>query len=137
LATFKLAGIALGMKIFNLVCIILFLVSAGLQYNDPDPYLWIPIYLYGAFLCFQAYHKKYKPILYFIGLIVYVSYATYLFFDKQGVVSWIGDHGGESIVASMKATKPWIEETREFGGLLILTIVLIINMIWLKNLRKK
>jgi hypothetical protein len=31
----------------------------------------------------------------------------------------------------MKATKPWIEETREFGGLLILIVVLICNMIWL------
>jgi len=33
----------------------------------------------------------------------------------------------------MKATKPWIEETREFGGLLILIVVLLINMAWLKK----
>jgi flagellar biogenesis protein FliO len=31
----------------------------------------------------------------------------------------------------MKATKPWIEETREFFGLLILIVALVVNMIWL------
>jgi len=33
----------------------------------------------------------------------------------------------------MKATKPWIEETREFGGLLILITALIINMVWFRK----
>jgi hypothetical protein len=31
----------------------------------------------------------------------------------------------------MKATKPWIEETREFFGLILLIIALGINMIWI------
>jgi hypothetical protein len=33
----------------------------------------------------------------------------------------------------MKATKPWIEETREFFGLLLLILALVMNMIWLRN----
>ncbi|WP_395805537.1 transmembrane 220 family protein [Daejeonella sp.] len=43
------------MKIFNLVFCLLFIVSAGLQYNDPDPYLWITIYLIGALISFKAF----------------------------------------------------------------------------------
>ena len=122
-----------GMKIFNIVFIILFVLSAALQYNDPDPYIWAPIYLYGAYLCYRAINKKYNPVLYIIGLVVYLGYAIYLFFDKQGVLSWAKEHDAENIVQTMKATKPWIEETREFGGLLILIIVLVINMIWLSK----
>jgi hypothetical protein len=30
----------------------------------------------------------------------------------------------------MKAEKPWIEETREFGGLLILMIAMAVNLIY-------
>ena len=56
------------MKVFNVVFIIVFIVSAALQYNDPDPYVWMPLYLYGAFLCYQALKKKYHPVLYVIGL---------------------------------------------------------------------
>ncbi len=121
------------MKIFNIIFIIVFIFSAVLQYNDPDPYVWVPIYLYGAYLCYQAIRKKYNPVLYIIGLVVYIGYAIYLFFDKQGVLSWVGEHDAESITQSMKATKPWIEETREFGGLLILIVVLLINMAWLRK----
>jgi len=121
------------MKIFNIIFIIIFIFSAALQYNDPDPYIWVPIYLYGAYLCYQAIYKKYNLILYIIGLVIYIGYAVYLFFDKQGVLSWFGEHNAESITQTMKATKPWIEETREFGGLLILIVVLLINMAWLKK----
>jgi len=121
------------MKVFNVFFIIVFILSAALQYNDPDPYIWMPLYLYGAFLCYQALEKKYNPLLYIIGLVVYFSYAVYLFFDKEGVVSWARDHGAENIAQTMKATKPWIEETREFGGLLILMVVLICNIIWLSK----
>ena len=120
------------MKIFNIIFTIVFVLSAALQYNDPDPYLWVPVYLYGAYLCYQAIHKKYNPVLYIIGLVIYVGYALYLFFDKQGVLNWVNEHNAESITQSMKATKPWIEETREFGGLLILIVVLLINMLWLR-----
>lgn len=124
------------MKIFNIIFIFLFIVGAALQYNDPDPYIWIPIYLYGAFVCYRALQKKYNPVLYLIGFIVYIGYAAYLFFDKQGVLSWIGEHNAESLTQSMKATEPWIEETREFGGLFILIVVMLINMVWLKKINR-
>jgi hypothetical protein len=119
------------LKALNIFFIILFVVSAALQYNDPDPYLWMPLYLYGALLCFLALRKKYKPLLYIIGLVIYSGYAMYLLLDANGLLSWINDHDAEDIFQSMKATKPWIEETREFFGLILLIIALGINMIWI------
>lgn len=116
------------MKTFNLIFTFLFILFAGLQYNDPDPLLWIPIYLFAAFLCWKAskgiYHKK----LLVLGLGLYGLYAIYLLLDKNGVISWASEHAAESLVTSMKAEKPWIEETREFGGLLILMAVFAVNL---------
>lgn len=125
------------MKIINWFFIALFILSAALQYNDPDPYIWMPIYLYGALFCFLAIRGTYKPSLYLVGIIVYAIYAAFLFFDKAGVLNWIDEHNAESIVQSMHADKPWIEETREFFGLLILIVAAVLNMIWLSNSRRK
>lgn len=117
------------MKVLNIIFILVFISSAALQYNDPDPYIWIPVYLFAAWLCYQSIKGIYRPGLYYTGLAVYILYALYLFFDKNGVLSWQQEHNAENIVQTMKAAKPWIEETREFGGLLICIAALLINMI--------
>lgn len=121
------------MKIFNIIFIILFVVAAVLQYNDPDPYIWVPLYLFGAFLCYRAIKRKFDLSLYLIGFVAYGIYAVYLFFDKFGVMNWATEHHSDNIAQTMKASAPWIEETREFFGLLILILVLLINFIWLKR----
>ncbi len=115
------------MKLFNIIFCILFVICAGLQYNDPDPYVWIPVYLYGAVLCWFAFKGEYygAPIL--VGVICYLLYATFLFFTKDGVLDWVTKHNAEDIASTMKATKPWIEDTREFFGLIILSVILLIN----------
>ncbi len=118
------------MKILNIFFALSFLLFAGLQYNDPDPYLWIPIYLYAATLCWLAFRNRFFPWAYLIGMLIYLAYAVYLFFDKNGVLSWATEHNAEDLVQTMKAEKPWIEETREFGGLLIAFAALLINYLY-------
>lgn len=125
------------MKAFNVVFIIVFIIFAALQYNDPDPYIWMPIYLYGAWLCYQAYHKKYNSKLYIAGFVVYLGYALFLLLDKTGVINWATQHNAINIAAQMKADKPWIEETREFFGLLIIVGVMLANMFWLRKQVRK
>ena len=121
------------MKVFNLLFCLLFILSAALQYNDPDPYIWMPIYLYGAVLCWLAFRDKFYPRAYLTGIIIYAVYAAGLFFWKNGVLDWINKHNAEDIAATMKAEKPWIEETREFFGLIILIVVLMINYFYAKR----
>jgi hypothetical protein len=123
-------------KALNIFFIIIFVISAALQYNDPDPYIWMPLYLYAALLCYLALKKDYNPALYFIGLAVYIVYAIYLFFNETGVLNWAKEHHAENIAQTMKATKPWIEETREFFGLMIVIFALIVNLIWLRKHKK-
>jgi hypothetical protein len=117
------------MKIFNLLFAFLFLVAAILQYNDPDPYVWIPIYMYGAVLCWLAFRGRYFPQLCILGAIAFFGYSLYFFFTENGVLDWIRQHNAENIAETMKAEKPWIEDTREFFGLIILVVVLLINYV--------
>ncbi len=115
------------MKLFNIIFAVVFLFFAALQYNDPDPYSWIPIYMYAAALCWYAFKGKYFPKAYLFGIAIYFGYAIFLVFTKNGVLDWINEHNAESLVQTMKAEKPWVEDTREFGGLVILIVVLTIN----------
>ncbi len=115
------------MKLLNLLFCLIFIFFAALQYNDPDPYVWMPVYLYAAALCWLAFRGKYFAVAYLVGITIYLVYAVYLFFTKDGVLDWVKNHNAENITETMKATKPWIEETREFFGLVILITVLLID----------
>lgn len=130
------------MKIFNVVFCVLFVLFAALQLNDPDPFIWMPIYLYGALFCALAAVGKYYKGWYLFGILAFLGYAVYLFFTKDGVLSWMTEHHAENIAGTMKAEKPWIEDTREFFGLFILIVVLLINYVntgqkSAKKMRKK
>lgn len=122
------------MKIFNIISCVIFVISAALQYNDEDPLLWIPLYLYGAWLCYLAVKGRYIPKAYAVGIGVYTAFVIYFLVFKHGVVDWFQHHPARDLVKSMKADQPWIEETREVMGLLILIGVLLIN--WLVASRR-
>lgn len=124
------------MKIFNLVFVMLFVLFAALQYNDPDPWLWIPIYLFAAILCWLAFRGKYYRNAFLFGIVAYLGYAVFLFFDEDGVLDWITKHEAANIAGSMKAENPWIEDTREFFGLLIMVAVFTINYFYSKKKKR-
>lgn len=119
----------------NLFFAIIFFISAALQYNDPDPLLWIGLYLYAALICLLGLRNRFYPAACLAGIAVYTLYAIYLFFADNGVAAWLADHEAESLVTSMKAEKPWIEITREFFGLFIMIIALAINFAQSKKFR--
>ena len=122
------------MKFFNIIFCVVFILFAVVQYNDPDPYLWVPIYLYPALLCYLKFiQKPISTIAYWAGFLVFGVYAIYKMFDTNGIIDWIQFHNASNIASTMKAEKPWIEESREFFGLLIILIVLGINYIQKSN----
>jgi hypothetical protein len=109
------------MKIVNIILTLIFLLFAGWQYNDTDPYIWIPIYLFVAVVCGMAAFKNYATWVTLGGLVVMGIYTlTYI----PAFVEWI-QMGMPSIVETMKAEKPYVELTREFGGLVIADLVLL------------
>jgi hypothetical protein len=113
--------------IINVIFCLSFLVFAYLNLNDIDWYLWVPIYVAVAACCGLACFGMYYPNLY-VGLITfYLLYAVKLFFEKDGVKDWIVKYRAPSLVETMQAEKPFIENTREFFGLLIISGALIID----------
>lgn len=113
--------------ILNIVFCLSFLVFAWLNFNDIDAWLWVPIYLAPSILCGLTVFGMYYPTVY-IGLIAfYLVYAIILFFGKDGVKDWVVKYNRPSITETMQATKPYIEKTREFFGLLIVIATLALN----------
>lgn len=113
--------------ILNVIFFVSFLGFAYVNLNDKDAYIWVPIYTLPAILCGLAVFNKIFPSVYLFIMGFYVAYAIYLFFAKDGVLDWFTKYNRKSIVESMQATKPYIEQTREFFGLLIVTGALALN----------
>ena len=109
------------MKIFNIILSLLFVLFAYFQYNDPDPWSWIAIYLAVAVICgFAAFGKYFRWGI----LLLLTALTIYWAILLPDFISWIGE-GMPTITGSMKAESPHIELVREFLGLLILIGTLI------------
>ena len=104
-----------------------FLAFAWVNLNDSDSWLWVPIYMAASILCGLAGFQFFYPLAYLVLIAFYLIYALILFFGKDGVRDWITKYHTPSITESMKVTKPYIEKTREFFGLLIISAALALN----------
>lgn len=114
-------------SILNVIFFLAFTVFAYFNLNDKDAWLWVSIYMIAAVLCLLNVFNIHYPVLTLIMIFFYISYALLLFFSKNGVWDWLTKYKKESLVQSMQATKPYIEKTREFFGLLIISAALLMN----------
>ena len=119
------------MRYFNLFLCILFTLSAGLQFNDPDPAFWVAIYAGMAIIAGMAAFKKYYTWLILLGMAVM---AFEIFRLMPAFWTWITS-GMPSIVGSMKAESPHIELVREFLGIILCFGVLV--MYYIQSRRQK
>jgi len=112
-------------KVVDVILVILFVLFAIVQWNDPDSLLWILMYLAVAGVAAQPLIGKYyeKLTIGFLGVLV-VSLLTYV----PAVIDWFSD-GMPTITGSMKASSKYIELVREFFGLLI-SIVAVGYYVW-------
>jgi len=88
----------------------------------------IPLFLLSVMSCAYAFKRINALRLNIFNIAVYSAYAVYLFVAQDGVISWAVDHNFDSLTHSMLASAPWIENTREFGGLFIMWVVCSINL---------
>ncbi len=108
----------------NLIVAAVFVLFAYFQLNDPDPWRWVILYGAVALMYGLAAFGKYFQIVVYLLFAVSIAWLLSLLPD---FVNWIRD-GAESIVGTMKAEEPHIELTREFLGLVIVLIALV--MLW-------
>jgi Transmembrane family 220, helix len=121
------------MKILNGILALMFLSFAWLQVNDPDPILWILIYGAMVAVCVMAFLKIYKPYLMSALALGYSVYMVILF---PGVKAWFHSENLSLLWDDLAKMQYWyIEEAREFLGLMICLSVLVFYSIPL--IRKK
>lgn len=113
--------------ILNVIFCLAFLGFAYVNLNDKDAWLWVSIYAAAAICCGLVAFNITFPVVYLVLIAFYLIYALILFFAKDGVRDWIVKYNKPSIVETMQATKPYIEKTREFFGLLIVAAALAID----------
>ncbi len=117
------------MRILNLVLAVMFLVFASLQLNDPDPITWILIYGTMAVVCVMAAFEFYVR---WLMIVQFVSYGVYAIILIPAFWTWVGSPDRSLLFDELAKMKfSYIEESREFLGLLICMTILAVC--WAKS----
>ncbi|MFK7976598.1 MAG: transmembrane 220 family protein [Halioglobus sp.] len=104
----------MALSIFNTIFFFAFLLSAAVQYNDPDATAWIAAYLCAAYMCFAQVRQKLPRLLPLILLLGSMLGILFTMPSILGEVSW-----GEIFESVTMRTRA-VEEAREIGGLAII-----------------
>ncbi len=115
------------MKVVNLLLAAMFLIFAFVQVNDPDPVLWIVIYGLAAVSCVLAAFRMYFRIPLIVLTVFLAAYAIKLL---PGVGEWLSQEKPSMLFDDVaKMQYAFVEEAREFLGLAICMVVLLMHLI--------
>lgn len=104
----------------NLVLAILFVVGAGLQLNDPDPWAWVGIYLAAAAACLLWGRFSRAWLLAAAVAAGSLAWAALIAAD---VPTWVSP---ARLVEPMETMGGAVEMEREIGGLGILALWMLV-----------
>jgi hypothetical protein len=111
------------MRIVNFILAVMFLAFAFVQINDPDPMIWILIYGIMAVTCVLAAFNFYSRKFLIVLAVLYLAYSVIYF---PGVLEWLSHKNKADLFDDIaKMEHLYIEESREFLGLMICIAVLI------------
>lgn len=105
------------MKLFkplNYFFLALFVFSVIVQYNDPDPWLWMTIYGLAAAACIVAFKQPAHWLLSSALLLITTVWAATIAPRVWGRVAFV------ELFEAWEMKDLRVEEAREFGGLLII-----------------
>ncbi|HMB90274.1 MAG TPA: transmembrane 220 family protein [Rhodothermales bacterium] len=109
------------MKIVDVIFTLLLVVFAALQMNDPDPWIWVPLYGAAALVPALALFNRLSLVL---ALVVIAACVVGMAVSASGFYQFLTQGQGHTLMEEMSDAYPFIEETREFLGLLITVAVL-------------
>jgi hypothetical protein len=104
------------MKALDLIFAAMLLVTAALQFNDPDPVYWVAAYGLGAAVAFlHAFGNRAE----FLAALTIGMIVSGMIYAMPGFMAFLqaGDFG--SITGSMDGPNVYVEPAREFIGLAI------------------
>jgi hypothetical protein len=103
----------------NLVMLLMFVFSAAVQLNDPDPLTWLPMYGAAAVVCGLELRRR-TPMWAPVGLaVIALVWAGSLYYRAHDVPL-------SSLFAQWEMRDLRVEEAREMYGLMIVGIWMIV-----------
>lgn len=106
------------LRYFLLFFGLMMVLFALAQYNDPDPYIWIPIYLIPASLAFLAFSSKFYKHLTVLMVLGYFAASIYMWpLEYVGVTFSMDYH-------------PSVEAARESLGLLMAAVGMLFTLFY-------
>jgi hypothetical protein len=112
------------LKAFAMICALTLIGFAGLQFNDPDPVIWVSFYVLCALIpLLLVFNFYYSPLF----LLAVAACLLCLVIAGPGAFEYYRHMGQEPLMQTMNPDKPYIEEAREFLGALIALGLVIIN----------
>jgi len=113
----------MAMKILHASMALLMLVTAALQLNDPDPIYWVVTYLAVAAVGAAALFGR--PLMTLSKIAIGLLLAG-LLISLPGTIDYVASGDYASATLTMSDDKPYIESIREFGGLLVALVYLVV-----------
>ncbi|MDX1546366.1 MAG: transmembrane 220 family protein [Rhodothermales bacterium] len=110
------------LRVLDLLLALLFATAAVVQYNDPDPLLWMLFYGCVALVAGTAAFGRYSlPFT----LLVTAAAAAGLLLAAPGFIDYLTTPGAGPLTQQMDAARPYVEQAREFLGLAVALGVLV------------
>ena len=103
-------------SVLNAFFLLSYLASTLVQYNDPDPWGWIAIYLAAAGMCVAWFSRRlpsWCPALLLVTSLLWIGAL---------LPSVVGKVSPEAIAESISMKTQSVEEAREIGGLALVAI---------------
>jgi len=116
-------------KIFQFLFSVTLLMFASLQFNDPDPIIWVSFYSLCAMVpTLLLFNKFYRPLF----LLAVMGCVTEIIISTPGAYQYFLHMAHEPLMQGMNTEKPYIEECREFLGALIALGLVILSALMAK-----
>jgi hypothetical protein len=114
-------------NVLNGIFLVAYLLSALVQYNDPDPVAWVFIYTAAMWMCIEQYRKNLSLWLPILLLFICLLWIGALLPSIVGQVTW------QEIFESITMKTSAVEEAREIGGLSLVALWAAIIMFYVRG----
>ena len=106
----------MGARITNAIFFLLFVYFAIVQYNDPDPLLWMILYAFVGIVALLGVFQWYNRWLLLGGMALFTGFFVWLL---PSAITWITSPDMGAPFEMVPTEPAWMEETRECLGALI------------------
>ena len=114
------------MKYFNGLFALLLVYFIILQFNDPDPLFWVLIYSYALLVTILLIVGRAKKYFLYGGIVIFAVLAATLI---PGVIDYFKASNYGEIFSEMAKERLYVEESREFFGLLIAMVPMVVGLV--------